>query len=511
MLHNFLLSNEYYTKTVGLAAVFLIVIISIHNGFAAGSPFPGYNFYANGKTCYLKDMNGKTIHIWESDYNVMSHAYLLRDSSVLFPCIDNSNTGNGTFPSSIALPGGRFQIIKWDGTIAWDFPYHSSSYMPHHDCTFYYTTNDLKELPTIFTIAATVENDGTIAEKITEIKPTGPATADIVWEWKAFEHSGAGKPELLDINKGYPETSGSKEWLHANHVRYNQKLDQLIVNLKYFGEFIIIDHCTTTARASGHTGGRYGKGGDILYRWGNPSNYGATGTNYLKGQHAACWVTDYFPGTRKKLPGAGNVLVISNDTKMGYEIVVPSTNGVYSLISGQAYGPSSPLKSISIANMAGNEGSITRLPNGNTLVCKGMSANSAVEFDSAGTSVWTLSVAGASELFRIDSTYLGSTILDTGSLTTPVYPVTKEKNRVSPFIQYINNSQCVNFMFRNDSHEPAIISILSSSGRLLSKAVVQSDKYAWNTSTQPYGVYVIRLNLSGKTYIKHFSYIITKG
>src|SRR5512133_1095325 len=439
------LRGGYYMKMIGLRAAFLCAVVSINNGFAAGSPYPGYNFYASGKTCYLKDMNGKTIHIWTSEYNVMSHAYLLRDSSVLFPCQDNTNTGNGTFSSSIVLTGGRFQIIKWDGTIAWDYPYHSSTCMPHHDCTFYYKTNDLKELPTIFTIAATVESDGTLAEKVTEIKPTGPTTAEIVWEWKAFEHSGAGKPELLDINKGYDGSPGSKEWLHANHVRYNQKLDQLIVNLKFFGEFIVIDHSTTTAQASGHTGGRYGKGGDILYRWGNPSNYGATGTNYLKGQHATTWVNDYFPGTRKKLPGEGNVLVISNETKTGYEIVLPSTNGVYSLTSGQAYGPSTPFKSISIPKMTGNEGSITRLPNGNVLVCNGMSSNSAVEFDSSGTSVWTMTASGATELFRIDSAYLGSTILDTGSITTPVIPVTTEKNNESSFIRYSKNTQCVNF------------------------------------------------------------------
>jgi len=493
-----LLRDDYYLKIVGIATALLVAVVSIHNTSAAGSPFPGYNFYASGKTCYLKDMNGRTIHIWTSEYNVMSHAYLLRDSSVLFPCKDNSNTGNGIFPVSVALTGGRFQIIKWDGTIAWDYPYHSSTYMPHHDCTFYYKTNNIKELPTIFTIAATVERDGTIAEKVTEITPTGMSTADIVWEWKASEHSGTGKPELLDINKGYDGYNDSKEWLHANHVRYNQRLDQLIVNLKFFGEFIIIDHSTTTVQASGRTGGRYGKGGDILYRWGNPSNYGASGTNYFKGQHATTWVNDYFPGTRKMLPGAGNVLVISNETKMGYEIVLPSANGVYSLTSGQAYGPSAPFKSIAIPKMTGNEGSITRLPNGNTLVCNGMSSNSAVEFDSTGASVWTMSAFGVTELFRIDSSYLGSTILDTGSVTTTVLPEQSNKNKEFPFIRYSKNTQCVNFSFRNDSHESAIVSILSPTGRLITKTKIQSDKFTWNTSNTPFGVYVFRLNVSGK-------------
>ena len=67
--------------------------------------------------------------------------------------------------------------------------------------------------------------------------------------------------------------------MHANHVSYNRFLDQVVIDVKAFNEFIVVDHSTTIEAAKGSTGGKCGKGGDILYRWGNPSNYGMSDTD----------------------------------------------------------------------------------------------------------------------------------------------------------------------------------------------------------------------------------------
>jgi hypothetical protein len=76
----------------------------------------------------------------------------------------------------------------------------------------------------------------------------------------------------MDINF-LGASNGSANWMHINSVQYNESLDQIILSSKTLSEIYIIDHSTTTAEAQTNLGGTYGKGGDLLYRWGNPISY----------------------------------------------------------------------------------------------------------------------------------------------------------------------------------------------------------------------------------------------
>jgi hypothetical protein len=177
-------------------------------------------------------------------------------------------------------------------------------------------------------------------------------------------------------NQGRPNRNA--DWTHFNAVAYNSELDQIMVSVHAFSEFWIIDHSTTTAEAASHKGGRGGKGGDLLYRWGNPRAYrsGSKLEQRLFSQHNAHWIT---PG----LPGEGHVLVFNNgsgrpggDSSSVDEIVLPvDSQGQYSRNRGGPYGPAQAVWSYSAPKksdffsffISGAQ----RLPNGNTLICSG--------------------------------------------------------------------------------------------------------------------------------------------
>jgi hypothetical protein len=147
---------------------------------------------------------------------------------------------------------------------------------------------------------------------------------------------------LVDV-----QSNGGREtvafWNHMNSIDYNPALDQILLSVRGSSEIWIIDHSTTMTEAAGHGGGKSGKGGDLLYRWGNPQAYGTGSANsqQLFQQHDAQWID---PG----LPGAGNILIFNNGlSRPGGiystvdEIVPPvDSTGSYTRTSGSAFGPS---------------------------------------------------------------------------------------------------------------------------------------------------------------------------
>jgi hypothetical protein len=246
-------------------------------------------------------------------------------------------------------------------------------------------------------------------EQIIEVAQTSSTTGAIIWEWNVWDHlvqdkdntkdnfgTIADNPQLLDINF-LGTSNGNPNWLQINSIQYNSQLDQIIISSRQTNEIFIIDHSTTILEASGHNGGIYGKGGDFLYRWGNPMayNHGVPNDQKLFGQHYPHWIPETFVD-------GGKILVFNNgngreplavDDYSSIEIINPTTdinnNYVYSI--GTAYSPSftdlvydAPVQKDFYSRIMG---SAQRLPNGNTLICDSDSGYF-FEIDNNGVKLW---------------------------------------------------------------------------------------------------------------------------
>lgn len=345
--------------------------------------------------------------------------------------IRSVSVSNSTFTGG-GMTGG-LQRVNWNNQVVWSYTYSTSQYCMHHDFCVMPNGNILLiayELKT----AAEVTQAGSATshimwpDKIVEIQPTGTNGANIVWEWHAWDHLVqnvdatkdnygvvAEHPELLNIN--FNNTTNTKDWMHANGIDYNPMLDQIVLSSHNLNEFYVIDHSTTTAEAAGHSGGNSGKGGDILYRWGNPAAYGTTGTNVLHVVHDAHWVPEGTAQYAGYLVGYNNNGISNNQSCVDFVQAPYDGSYNYNHTSGQAYTPASYSYRLACNGHNSNMGNSQQLPNGNNLVCIAQSGT-IYETNPAGTSIWTYTASGnVAQAFRYEECYLTTTRPDVPTIT----------------------------------------------------------------------------------------------
>ena len=362
--------------------------------------FDGYTLFAwrQSKTVYLIDNPGRVVHRWDLDADTL-FARLLENGNLL--TFANLDTGRAV------------REIDSNGNILRE----CSQGHPHHDFLKMPNGNVLllsrQKKTAEEAIAAgadpdLVSTDGVNLPHIVEARPTGPASCEIVWEWSAWDHLiqdfdsskanygvVAEHPELIDLNFHPPVPNDPQYWMRSNGIDYNAELDQIVLTVRFFGEAWIIDHSTTTSEAAGHSGGKSGKGGNLLYRWGNPRAYraGTPEDQQLFRPHNSQWIA-------AGLPGAGNILIFNNGAEVaefqrGYssvdEIVPPVDGANYRLDPDSAYGPAEPVWTYAAERpsdfFARYISGTQRLPNGNTLICDGVHGT-IFEVTPAGKTVW---------------------------------------------------------------------------------------------------------------------------
>jgi len=395
---------------------YILILLLIVNVVSA-QKWGDYTFYSvqNANTAYLIDTNNAVFKTWTFTNAATGYSSYLMPGGTMYRTVKYS-------PNSFQGGGqtGKLQKVAYDGTVLWDFVYSTSTYSMHHDICPMPNGNVLLISYESKTAAETAAAGGSSSivmwpEKIVEVKQTGATTGDVVWEWHVWDHlvqnvnsskanyqtSISDHPELLNIN--YKQT---KDWIHMNGIDYNPILDQIVFSSHNLNEWYVIDHSTTTAEAASHSGGNAGKGGDFLYRWGNPAAYGATGTAILNVTHDAHWIPEGSPNAGR-LVGYNNRGVSSSQSSVD-QILPPRVDYNYTKETGAPYAPSTYLNRLACNGYSSNMSNSMQLPNGNTFVCMA-TLGLMYEVNSSGTQIWSKSATGTvAQAQRINKCYLNN-------------------------------------------------------------------------------------------------------
>lgn len=381
-----------FSQTIGLIQH---NIGSLDNGYVLFAPI-------NSNTTYLIDKCGKQVKSWPSNYRPGQSVYILPDGTLLH----TGNANNTTF--NAGGKGGVIEKIDWNGNVTWSYTISDATKCQHHDAKILPNGNVLViawEKKTNTEAIAAGRNPSLVpstlwSEQILEIQPVGANGGNVVWEWHLWNHlvqdydatksnynNVTANPQLMNLN--YNASSTTNDWVHMNSIDYNPNLDQILVSTHNFNEIWIIDHSTTSAQAASHTGGNSGKGGDLLYRWGNPLTYNVGTTTQLFGQHNARWIESGFPFENQIMifnNGAGR----TGGNYSTVEIINPPVNG-YNYLGTLPYLPSTTSWNYNYGNpntlYAMNISGAQQLSNGNVLICNGPSGIF-TEVNNTGTTLW---------------------------------------------------------------------------------------------------------------------------
>ena len=528
--------------------------------------FKGYTLFApkQNTMTYLINNDSRIVHQWTaSKYPPGQSVYLLENGHLLRTCMTQGNLGTG------GGEGGRIEEYDWNDNLVWQLDYSTTTYMQHHD---------IKRLPNGNIIMLVVEKKTLteiqaagfdtskfqepdfrqkqilLPDAVVEIQPTLPVGGTVVWSWHVWDHLiqnhdatkanwgvPSAHPELVDAagdGKNLPIF-----WNHMNSIDYNATFDQIALSVRGNSEFWIIDHSTTTAQAAGHLGGTGGKGGDLLYRWGNPITYGAgtASDEKLFQQHDAEWI-------KAGCPGAGDIMCFNNGVGRNYstidQITLPvDSKGNYTLVANKAFGPTNltwtyqatPPTSLYGADISGAQ----RLPNGNTLINNGPSG-AFIEVTATGTVVWKyinpVAAGGAltwsgtipddvshpgekmNSVFRTYR-YAPDYAAFTGKTLTPGDFVEKYATDVDDAASQVPTSfelfqnypnpfnPSTNFEFRVSSYGFVTLKVFDVLGREIATLVneVRSPGIytaRWDASNVSAGVYFVRLTAGGSSQIR---------
>ncbi|MEM7111938.1 MAG: aryl-sulfate sulfotransferase [Chloroflexota bacterium] len=278
---------------------------------------------------FLLDENGRFVHAWHNALHTPegTTAELLESGLLLRSVAIGDALLAHHFPVGAH---GTIQLVDWDGTVLWQFSrVEIGKHCLHHDSEPLPNGNILVTSYEAMTVAeaealgwrpqaiTTPRGDGFVwVEKILELKPNlDDGTTEIVWEWDILDHivqdhdankpnygSVTDNPRKLDLNYTQFEWFffSMGQLFHINAVSYSAERDQIVLSSAKYDEFWIIDHSISRKETAGDKG-------DLLYRWGNPSAYGAGkfDDKALFWQHDVQWMD-------RSRPHSGDIMIFNN-------------------------------------------------------------------------------------------------------------------------------------------------------------------------------------------------------
>lgn len=326
----------------------------------------------------MEKATGNIVHEWPLEYNLGNDVELLPNGQLLASlAADSPAFSFGGF-------GGKVQIIDPDGTVAWNFDYASEDYLAHHDVEMLPNGNILMLVWEAKTLAEAREYG--YEEEVSFVYPESLIEVDvsskeIVWRWDSWNHLVqdsdpskneydvvGNRPERININFIDADRKGvipDGDFMHANGLDYDAKRDIIFLSVNFYSEVWVIDHSTSIEEAKTSTGGNFGRGGDLIYRFGNPSAYNS--------DEPRIFLRNHFPNLLEDgEPGEGNMLIFVNGSpleqeSMVYELDLPDTFEMENTPTQPAIVWSFGSQELFSPKVSG----AVRLENGNTLITSG--------------------------------------------------------------------------------------------------------------------------------------------
>jgi hypothetical protein len=488
------------------------------NGIRLNSPeaLPSLTLINKGGITYLIDNCGFIVNQWELRAN-LPHPKLLPNGNIM--ALDNNGIlifemdweGNVVEQTIANLEAGErliYELVKLT----------NGNYLAVGRKNL-----DIDEFYAIGYDPDNVANNGERPREIDMVYEIEYGTGAIVWQWNMGDHViqerdtnapnyGILKnhPELVNIDAISDFDWRTDESFMINSFDYNPTLDQIVLSIRKMSEIMVIDHSTTTAEAAGHDGGNSGKGGDILYRWGNSENYnsGDASNRFLYFQHNPNWITH---GEHE-----GKIITYDNGfSRAGNYSTIPiisppiDANGNYIKDIGIAFEPANPeiiLESLIDDNLFSSYTSGVRLlENGNYFITEGETAElKEVTFE--GELVWEFKVPNSAFIYRTEKYpldypgFIGKDLTPTSDRIPDVnsnYNCTlfttgvQENNLEEVLVHYITNKGMLNI--KNANSKNLYYQLFDNQGRLLIQENNSLIEHRINIQNYPAGFFILSI------------------